>query len=151
MNDHPRALRDHGRQQRPVDAYSGHQILIERSLPFPIVQARKAACGCARSAENVDDDVDAAEAIQDSVRHSPAPLRCGQIGSDRDNVFGPRFGNRTGRRDDRHAGIAQGLDNGRAHTLRTARDKRPAASQPEVETHETISRDAILSPSRMKK
>lgn len=144
MHYHTRSLLDHRWQQRPVDAHGRHQILLDRGLPFTVVQGRKSAAGCARAAESVDYDVNAAETVENGVHHGLASLCRHQICGDVDDAVRSRVGNGARRGDDRHAGITQGLDDGRAYSFRAARDEAPKTREFKIEAHRMIASDATV-------
>jgi hypothetical protein len=71
VNDDARALFQHGRQQPSIQANRGEQIHIQCPLPFAVVEHRKPACRCGRSAHDVHDDIDAAQSTVHRVDDRP--------------------------------------------------------------------------------
>ncbi len=95
------------------------------------------------------DDVDAAEALTNRVRHDRATFGGCNIRRDEQIRVG-EFGRCcSGGGENPHARLAQPRDHGFADPLCAARDERPAAIQFETVGHERISSDAILLPANL--
>ncbi len=107
-------------------------------MPFVVVEQGETACRRRRAADDMHQDVDAAEAITDRVRDDRAAFGGGHIR--RDEQLGVEgIGG--------HAGLAQSRHHRGADPLGAAGDERPASLQLEVLAHERISSEVILSSS----
>jgi hypothetical protein len=138
-----RALAEHRRQERAIQPDSRKQVKVERAMPFAIVEHREAARRRRRSADDMDDDVDAPEAIAYCIGHNRASFGGGDI-SCHEQIVGKVAGPRAGGGEDRRTGLAQPRGHRFADPLGAARDEGPAAIQFEIVTHPRISSEAIL-------
>jgi len=87
VDDHAGALIEHHRKQRSVQPDGGKQVQIECAMPLGIFEHRKASAGRGRAAHDVDDDVDSAEAVANSLDDGGAALRCGDVCGDEEIVW----------------------------------------------------------------
>jgi len=76
MQDGTRPPFDHAGQQGPVEADGGHQIEVQFPDPFHIVQRGEPAGRGGGSADDVDDQIDAAEMIENALRNGGASPGC---------------------------------------------------------------------------
>src|ERR1700687_1743810 len=151
MNNDTGSLLDHRRQERPVDANSGHQILIQLLRPLIVVDDGESTRRCARSAHDIDDDVDPAELFRNRGCQGGAAVCRRKVRRDEMHTFRQCLGRGTGGRYYLDADVTQYGHDGGPNALCATRDKRTTVSELEVEAHGMISSDAILSPSSPKK
>src|SRR3981189_2704718 len=79
MNDHASALFQHDGAELAIQPNGGKQIQVERAMPFPIVQHRKAPCRSRRTTENLGTDVNASKTIANSNRHGDTSFSRSQV------------------------------------------------------------------------
>ena len=146
MDDDAGALFDHRRQQRAIEAHGSEKVLVERLVPFLSSSTAKPPGRRGRAADDMHDDVDAAETVADRVRDGGASFRRRDIG---DNEV-PGVGKTSGR--DR--AVVKASRRPRAaprrrpdHALGAARHERALALKSEIAAHDLISSAAILPPS----
>lgn len=148
VNDDPRALSQHRRQQCTIEAYGGHQVQVELGEPVLITERRESPARSSRAAERIDQDVRTAPLPQDRLGQVIRAVRSRQVGGNvRDPVYWLR---RDGARGSDHAGSGhgQGLHDCGAKAQRPAGNHCAQATQVEVEAHAVISSREIRSRSR---
>jgi hypothetical protein len=79
MDDHAGTAVEHAGQQRPVQPHRRQQVQVQRALPCAVVQHREAAGRGLRAAEDMDEDVDAAEPVTHRFGHGAAAPGLGQV------------------------------------------------------------------------
>src|ERR1700674_2051192 len=151
MNNDTGSLLDHRRQERPVDANSGHQVLIQLLRPLIVVDDGESTRRCARSAHDIDDDVDPAKLFRNRGCQGGAGVCRRKVRRDEMHTFRQCLGRGTGGRYYLDADVTQYGHDGGPNALCATRDKRTTVSELKVEAHGMISSDAILSPSSPKK
>ena len=82
MDDHAGALLNHSRHKRAIQTYRREQVLIQRLVPFVVIQHGKAARRCRGPAHHMHEDVDAAETLTNRLRNDGAAFGGGDIGRD---------------------------------------------------------------------
>jgi hypothetical protein len=96
VDDYAGALFDHGRYERTIQTHSGEQVLIERRVPLLIVEYRKTSGRSRRAADDVHNDVHAAEMLADGISDGGASFGCGNVSGNKLpgslNVFWTRPG-----------------------------------------------------------
>ena len=60
VDDDARAPLKHLRQQRPIQPHRWKQILVERPLPFDVIECGESSAGNGRTADDMNNDVDSA-------------------------------------------------------------------------------------------
>ena len=150
MDDHARALFKHRWQERAIKPDGRQQIKVERAIPFVVIEHRKAARRRRRSADDMDEDVETADAITNCVGHDGAAFGCGKIRGDEQIGVGELGRCLSSGGEDLRASFSQPRDYCFPDPLGAARDQRPAAIQFEIVAHERISSAAILSRSSVK-
>ncbi len=88
MDDDARALRDHRRQQCPVEADGRHQIEVQLLRPLPIVENGKAAARRGGAAQHIDENIDTAKSLERGGGDDGAALRRGDVGRDVTDALG---------------------------------------------------------------
>ena len=82
MYDNAGALLDHRRQERAIEAHGAEEVLVERLVPFRVVEYGEAARRRGRAADDMRDDVYAAKTVADCVRDGGASFHRRYIGDD---------------------------------------------------------------------
>ena len=82
MDDHACSPIEHRRQQRAVQPDGRKKVQIQCALSLAIVKHGKTACGRGRTSNHVNDNIDAAKTVADSIGHRRTPLWCRDIGGD---------------------------------------------------------------------
>ena len=82
MYDEAGALLDHRRQERPIEAHGAEEVLVQRLVPFRVVEHGESARRRGGAADDMNDDVDAAETVADRVRDGGASFHRRYIGHD---------------------------------------------------------------------
>src|ERR1700676_3837227 len=82
MYDDAGALLDHRRQERAIEAHGAEEVLVERLVPFRVVEYGEAARRRGGTAHDMNDDVDTAETAEDRVRDGRASFDRRYIGDD---------------------------------------------------------------------
>ena len=82
MHDRAAARLDHARQEAAIEPDRGEQISVELSVPVVLAQGGEAAGRCGGASEVVDEDVDAAEAIECFGDGGGNTLGGGEVGGD---------------------------------------------------------------------
>ena len=80
MNDHATASVEHFRQKSPVHSDRRKKVLLERAVPFAVIERHEAATGSRRTANDMYDDVDPAELLHHRIDDNRAALGGGDIG-----------------------------------------------------------------------
>ena len=146
MDDDARALFNHRRQERPVQAHGGKQIEVKFPLPLVVVEHREAAGRRGRAADDVDNDVNTAKMVANRFGNGRAALSSGDVCSD-EHLICRIVGARSRRGQDIDAGLSQPGHNGFADTLSAAGDEGATTLELEGAAHRRISSETILSPS----
>jgi hypothetical protein len=147
MYDNAGALLDHRRQERAIEAHGAEEVLVERLVPFRVVEYGEAARRRGGAAHDMNDDVDTTETAEDRVRDGCASFDRRYIGDDEVLGVGKTLRPRTSRGQSPGAGLAQRRNNGLTDALGAARHERALALKSEIAAHDLISRAAILPPS----
>ena len=74
MNDHPRSLLQHRWQESAIQADRREQIQIQLALPPLVRESGKPARRCGRSADVVNQDVDAAVSFENGAGDLANPI-----------------------------------------------------------------------------
>jgi len=124
---------------------AGNRFQVERALPLAIVAGREAARGRRRATDDVDDDVDAAQAIAHRLGHGRAACAAAEVGR---HETGPRLRDRSVRvravlRTLTPSSRSRAVT-GPADPLRAPGDERAAARELEPVAHEGISIEAVM-------
>jgi hypothetical protein len=149
MNDHARALVEHLRYKGSVQPDCRKEILIEGMLPLAIVERGKASPGSRGTADDMDDNIDAAELVRHGVRDAHAAFSRGEICRHEQLSWGNAVGPRARSSEDSRSGFAQSRSNGRTYTLRTAGDERTLTGEIATVAHHRTS-SMLIRPSAAK-
>src|SRR6185436_4515010 len=106
VDDDAGALLDHQGHERAIETYGGEEILIERPVPLLVVEYSKPSGRGGGAADDMHDDVYAAETITDSVGDGVASFGRGHISGNKCLGTPNAFGTRPGSGQNRRAGIA---------------------------------------------
>src|SRR4029077_13590207 len=128
-------------------AHGAEEVLVQRLVPFRVVEHGKAARRRGGAADDMNDDVDATEIVADRVRDGGASFHRRYIGDEEVLGVGKTLRPRTGRGQSRRTGLAKRCDDGLTDALGAARHERALALKSEIAAHELISSAAILPPS----
>lgn len=82
MQDDARALREHGREQGAIQTHSWHEVEVELLGPFGIGKRCEATGWSRRSADHVDQYVDAAKVVECRIDRMLHSVGTSEIGSD---------------------------------------------------------------------
>ena len=146
MDNHALSLIEHARQESPIEPDRREEVLVEGALPLLIVEHRKTARRSRRAADDVYNDVHAAEPFENCIGHSLAAFSGRNVRGDEELGVRPFGGSSSGSGKNPHTLLAQPRDHRQPDTLRAARDERPAVLQIQA-AHGRISSEEILSPS----
>src|ERR1043166_9084136 len=80
VHDRSRALRQHRREQRAIEADRRKEVEIEFFLPLAFVEDGEPACPCRGAAKSGDNDVPAAETRPHTLDDGVATVDGGEIG-----------------------------------------------------------------------
>ena len=127
VQNHARAAFQHARQQAPVESDGSHQIHVQRLLPVIVRQCGETAVGSVRSADAVDENIDAAPLLRDAVNDGLHTFGCADV-----RLHEHRWLlvlRKRGARGSRDRGAAQGepAHDGFSHALRATGHQHPLA------------------------
>jgi hypothetical protein len=74
VHDHAEALIKHRRQERAIKANCREKIQVERTTPFAIIEHGEAARWRRRPPDDMNDDIDAAKRVEDSIHYGRTSL-----------------------------------------------------------------------------
>ena len=92
MDDDARALLKHLRQERPIQPHRWKQILVECALPFGVIECGEASAGSGRTADDMNNNVDAAKPLRHGIDDGGAAIGRRDIGGDKQVVRRKRIG-----------------------------------------------------------
>jgi hypothetical protein len=118
VNHHAKTLFNHRRQQCAIQPNGGHEILVELGA---IAKRCKSSGWRSRAADDIDQDIDAAELLPDSLCNGGAAVGGRDVGRDVMDTVDWRRGRSAGCRGDPCTGIAERRDDGRTNALRLYR------------------------------
>jgi hypothetical protein len=76
MDDYTGALFDHPGQQRPIEPDGREEVLVERLVPFVVVEDGKATGRRGRATDDVNEDIHAAKMFIYGVGDTGAAFGC---------------------------------------------------------------------------
>ena len=130
MHDRSRALGQHQREQRAIEADRGKEVEIEFFFPLAFVEGGEPACWCRGAAKGVDNDVHAAETRPHALDDGAATVDGGEVGRHRNEVPARPAGERTRRCQDDGTLFVQALRHGPANASARAGHEDALAVEP---------------------